>query len=501
MSRPLVIGYPRSGFSLLISVIAQLRQSAGVAAPEPVVSRFCAGAGAQMARRIAAVFEARGVGKDLLYNGNFRELAGGPKWLRDARTACFRKYIGVKGGGDFTLITSHPREVMGCYDIVHSHVAPAGWAASPDYADYQRFASLRDPAGTLASACFSLNALASEYIQKFVPAARDDDGLRQRLALYKLSDPAFFTALIAPFKAWLEEFSAVAGKYNVMRWEELISAPVPTILRLAKAMQMDVSAAQAAAIWAKLDHVNLTGAHAHNLRRGHGVVGGWRRWLTNEHLVAMREAGLFEAAGALGYAPPDPLVEADYTPFQRALAAALARGRVIRVYEDEDLFGFAFNKSNIDWSRFGFRSYGWRAHTQIERSSFTDEALLMAAWDAAEEACALVNEALAPWVERAPGAEGEAAAVSAMAAAAAPLFEDEAAWRCWAGGLTAAETADPVLLQAVGVINIVAYGQCFYALPQSLGPVDLRADDVKTWPGVLMDDSLASLLDRLKELA
>ena len=223
---PLVVGYPRSGFTLLISVIAEIRNVCGIAAPDQMMGLFCAGAGAQVAARIEAVFQRHGLASDLLYNGNFKELAGGPKWLKPNApgTACFRKYIGVRGLGDFTLITTHPSAVMDCYDVIHSHVAPAGWAAAPAYAPLQKFTSLRDPAGTLASACFSLNALASEYIQKFVEKTRDDDGLRQRLALYKLSDRRFFGALIGPYKAYLEEFVTVAGAVPVF--------PPPLVVRV-----------------------------------------------------------------------------------------------------------------------------------------------------------------------------------------------------------------------------------------------------------------------------
>jgi hypothetical protein len=492
-TRPLVIGYPRSGFTLLISVIAEIRQLHGVAVTpgQGVMGVFCAGAGAQVAARIKAAFARLGVGTDLLYNGNFQELAGGPKWLKagSADTACFRKYIGVRGLGDFTLITAHPRAVMDCYDVLHSHVAPSLWAASPAYADIQKFTSLRDPAGTLASACFSLNALASEYIQKFVDTAQDNDELRQKLALYKLSDRHFFGALITPYKAYLEEFAAVAGHYTAMRWENLISTPVPTIQRIAAAMHLDVTMAEAASIWTKLDHVNLTGAHQHNLRRG------------NEHLDMMHEAGLFAAAAYLGYKVPERLDEAAYTPFQQQLAAALAQGRVIRAYEDEDLFGFAFNKSNIDWQAFGFKSYGWRGHTQIERAGFADETMMMAVWDEAEAACAIVNGALAPWLGRAGG--DDAAAAQGMAEVARPLFDDEPAWQAWRTQLLAAcqgktpAMPEPVLLQTVGHVNIVAYAGRYYALPQSLGPVDLQTETVALRPGVLIGDQLDDLLSQL----
>ena len=204
----------------------------------------------------------------------------------------FENISAFAGKGDFTLITSHPRQVLDYYEIIHSHAHPARWAAHPAYCDHRRFASIRHPAGTIASACFSLNALSSEYIQRFVAPEDDNDSIRQRLALYKLSDLNFFEALIAPFKAYLEEFDACADRYFVMRWEDLIQEPVRTILTIADAAGIPVDADQAADIWRRLDHVNLTGAHRHNLRQGHGVVGGWRRWLTNTHLDMLRDYGI-----------------------------------------------------------------------------------------------------------------------------------------------------------------------------------------------------------------
>ena len=188
---PLVVGYPRTGFTLLISIIAEISNHTNCKKQGyHALKKFCDTAGMQIAEHIEQVFQRRGITNDLLYNYNFKQMVGGPKWLKEGQsdTACFRKYIGVKGKGDFTLITSHPRQVMDYYEILHSHVAPSHWAAHPAYTEHQRFASIRHPAGTIASACFSLNALTSEYIQKFVAEEQDNDILRQKLALYKLSD-------------------------------------------------------------------------------------------------------------------------------------------------------------------------------------------------------------------------------------------------------------------------------------------------------------------------
>ena len=146
--RPLVIGFPRSGFTLLISVIAELI--------DPIEDRrtrslkvLCDTAGLQISKRIERVFERRGLIQDLIYNDNFRQLVGGPKWLGGDtfEEARFRKYIGLRGAGDFTLITSHPREVLDYYEITHSHVSPSSWLDHFETRKGLRFASMRHPAG------------------------------------------------------------------------------------------------------------------------------------------------------------------------------------------------------------------------------------------------------------------------------------------------------------------------------------------------------------------
>lgn len=529
-SPPLVVGYPRTGFTLLLSVIAQIGHyaPANAGVHRQVLQGFCDTVGTRIASRIDAVFERRGLADDLLYNGNFRQMVGGPKWLKsnDEDVACFRKYIGIRGKGDFTLITSHPREVLDYYDIVHSHVAPERWSTHPAYASHQRMASMRHPAGALASACFSINALASEYIQRFLPPDQDDDLMRQRLASYKLSDLNFFEALLGPFAAYLKAFSDCAERYYVMRWEDLISSPVATIVDVARAVGVPLRSEQAAQIWRRLDHVNLTGAHRHNYRRGHGIVGGWRRWLTNTHLDMMRDYGLDTFAQRFGYGSIGSLDETAYTPFQRKLTDAIAQGVVLRETEDDDLFGYAFNKSNLDWSRFEFKRYGWRQHTQIERSSCADEALVMAVWDAAEGACGTVNRALSVWFSE--GRHGSVAdrrdAVSAMASIVRPLFDDARALDAWQrAALDTVERAqseleapgerpssasaespsqggrapEPVLLRSIGTTNIVEFDSRYYALPQALGPVNFHLQDAAALPGVLVASSLSDVLTKV----
>jgi hypothetical protein len=242
----------------------------------------------------------------------------------------------------------------------------------------------------------------------------------------------FFQALLKPYKAYLEEFESCAEDYFIMRWEDLIQNPTQTIRAIAKALAIPMGPEQAAQIWTRIDHVNLTGEHKHNLRQGHGVVGGWRNWLTNTHLEMMRDYGLEKLSKRYGYDAIGTLDERKYTPFQRKLETAISDGKIIREYDDQDLFGFAFNKSNLDLDHFTFKRYGWRKHTRIERSSCTDNELVMEVWDVAEDACELINNALDEWfrnVEK--GGRAQKKTVNTIAPELAPLFSDSKALARW----------------------------------------------------------------------
>jgi len=408
----LVIGAPRSGFTLLISVLSEIRLRSGErpATREAVLRLVEADLGRVVADRVVGAFQLSGLGGRLLLNENFRRLTGGPRWVdaEDASRVCFRKYIGVPGLGDFTLVTRHPAALLQADRIVHSHSGAAVWPGLPEFAAHRRFASLRNPFGILNSSVFSINALTSEYIQRFVPPEDDNDLIRQRLAEYKLTDHAFFASLVRHLRRELEDYLPHRGKYVEMAWEDLILAPAATIGRLADAAGMPLTEAKAAAIWSDLAYRNLTGAHRHNFRAGHGRVGGWRETLVNEHLEMASAGGLGPVARTLGWDPAERLDPTRYSPFQQRVAAALAQGRVIDDTSDRDLFIFAFNKTNIDFSNFGFRVGEWRAHTRLERSCFKDEALERRVWDAAEAACAALNAFLEDFL--AVPSDGSAAA-------------------------------------------------------------------------------------------
>ena len=510
---PLVIGPPRSGFTLLSSVMVHLAQLGPSKwdgdLRQAVLNTVVDTLGWSVSDAVVRAISDEGLADDLVYNRNFRELTGGPKWIdaADPGRACFRKYIGIRGGGDLSLVTAHPRATLDHDLVVHSHVDPELWLKHPGYVRYRKFASIRNPIGIINSSIFSLNALASEYIQKFLPPQQDHDELRQDQALYKMTDLNFFGGLASHLKRYLETFVKVRECYTVMRWEDLIDHPVPTIQSLGRACGLTVDDEQATGIWQQLDHRNLTGAHKHNYRRGFGIVGNWRQWLTNHHLRLIRDEGLGSLIEALGYDPNETLDEAAYTPFQREISGMIARGRVYDDYPDRDLFTFAFNKSNIDIEKFKFRRYPWRTHTQIERSCFADPGLELRIWDVAEAATELLNGFLTDLLacdyttrESARSAvERLFAEHEAELGRRAPARFTEARIACLAVLRSDAPIAfaPPRLVKTVGVYNIVCYGQRFYGLPQALGAVDLAKDDVAGRPGVVIGEDLVSVEQRV----
>lgn len=513
--RPLVVGSPRSGFALLCSVLAHLEPLAPPKADlrQALIDLFAARLGAHVSESVIRTFEAAGLLQDMVYNGNFRQLTGGPRWAGDERPgrACYRKYIGARGRGDLMLVTSHPVELLHGDSVPHSHSDPAWWPDAPEFAGHSLHASVRNPAGIINSACFSLNALASEHIQRYLPPEADADETRQDLALYKLSDLKFFDGIVRFYVDWFARFLPVRDRYAIMRWEDLILDPVPTIRAVAGAAGLPVGPRMAADIWARLDHVNLTGDHRHNYRAGKGIVGDWRNWLTNHHVDRLRAAGLEEVALAFGYEPFGRLDPAAYTPFQRRLDALIGRGEVHRCGVDADLFGYAFNKSNIDASAFGFRSHPWRAETRVERSSFTDPALEASISDAAEGSVARLNRLFEGLLEHrfdSPAAAERSLGDLALAHAAAlrphlparydATFDEALALvrQTFAangpdGPPRPPDRRPPRLLYARGGVNIVAHRGRFLALPQALGPIDLERENPEGRSGVLIHHDLA----------
>lgn len=520
--QPLVIGSPRSGFALLGSVMSEL-----LTMDPPrrdLRQRLVAVTARQLqfsvSRAIEQAFESAGLADRLIFNANFRTICGGPKWVKPdtPSSACVRKYVGVRGMKDFTLVVSHPAEVLETDSVVHSHSHPRLWTELPRYAGFVKLASVRNPIGIINSSLFSINALTSEYIQRYVPAEDDNDALRQRLALYKFTDLEFFSGIVRHYKAYFEEFLPVADRYHVMRWEDLIERPEATISAIAAHCGLSVDAEHASQIWSRLDHVNLTGAHKHNFRRGKGIVGDWRNWITNRHLDIIHDHGLEATMHRFGYGRIEPLDETAYTPFQRQVADLLARGEIYRGIPDPDLFGFAFNKSNLESSAFPFKRYPWRTHTQVERSEFTDEGLVMAVWDAAEAATGELNaifeailsgnyasEANASISKAAildtarPLAKRMPKAAEAFAAAVTHTISEAFARH---GGDTSIADPDepPRLVRSIGRTNLVSYQGRFLGVPWATGPLDLTSVPAEAIPGARIASSYGDLVRQIDTL-
>lgn len=393
--RPLVVGPARGGFTMCIHVLHQIVRML----PDKrdlrqlVLDQTVRAAGPYVTYQIQTAFDEAGMADRLLLNRNFDRLTGGPKWLADGRDRmCVRKYVGAAGLGDFTIVLTFPLAAMDEDNIIHSHIQPEAWVRHPYYRDYVKIATVRNPVGIVNSACFSINPLTSEYLQRFLPERSDDDTLRQSLAEYKLTDLDFFRGLLAFQKAYWSEFSDVSEQYDhIMRWEDLIDRPVPTIQAIADACDVSLSERAASEIWGRMRDRNLTGYHKHNYRKGQGRVGGWKSWLTNEHLELFDEAGLYELAAPWGY-EPEHLNETQYSPFQQRISKALKAGRVLDEVEDRDLFGFAFNKSNLMSEKFPFHGYDPLPHVHLERSDFRDRDLEIAVMHAVEAATERLNE-------------------------------------------------------------------------------------------------------------
>ena len=81
--RPLVIGAPRSGFALLCSVVQHFLplSSTQFSQRQEIMRILTQGVGEHISDKIVSKFQDEGIDADLLYNPNFRYIAGGPKWI------------------------------------------------------------------------------------------------------------------------------------------------------------------------------------------------------------------------------------------------------------------------------------------------------------------------------------------------------------------------------------------------------------------------------------
>lgn len=398
--KPLVSAATRTGLTLLVVITRNFTAHVQNNRIEPriIVLHMLANIlGRYVYRELENSFHSFGIEKKLLYNEMFHTLAGGTKWLKedDNESICVRKYIGAKGMGDFTLLVSYPRELLETEWVVHSHMDPTCWFRDSYYDDHTKFASIRHPAGAINSAMFSINALTSEYIQKYLKGEQDNDDIRQDIAKYKLTNLDFFKSVQKYYSKYLDDFMAVRDRFILMKWEDLIQTPVPTILNLADKAGISIKPEDASNIWNNMDHVNLNGPHKHNFRRGKGKVNDWKNWLVNEHIEILKEFEVEPVLQELGYGPLEYLNSKYYTPFQQEISEYIHNNRIYEDFNDSELFGFSVQKSNVDWRDLeGFRGYDWREYTKLERSCFSDENIEKSVWDNMENAAAKVNAIL-----------------------------------------------------------------------------------------------------------
>ena len=489
----LVVGPPRGGFTLLLSVLAILNRDRGKQRPraQEIANPYIAVAGEYLDAAVRDWFGAQAGAERLFYSREFSILVGGPKWISptDPDAVCVRKYLGVKGEGDCTFLLHLPRWVLAFDEIIHSHSHPARWVDIPDYADFRKFASIRNPIDIIHSSVFSINALASEYIQREMK--QDEHLIRRELALNKLTQPAFVAGLVTFLKQYLDEFIPVADKYDyLMRWEDLIQHPVAEIQRIAQATGEPVDAEYAASIWRELEHRNLTRYHQHSFRRG--VLDDWQLNITNTHLRLFAEAGIGAYLERFGYAPITYFDEAAYTPDQQLIEAHIRRGEPYIENLDADIITFAFNKTNfIAPPQFKFRSYPRQGAIEIEKSTFKDEALakgFMARMAPFTENVYRYLVELRPAAEDA--AAGNPASLADLRRRYQPIFSEWLGDRAKPMFAALDEPHDvvmpPRLAGSVAGYNIVCLGAHHYSVPQSLGPMDLGQLDLSALPSAIL---------------
>jgi len=407
LPNPIVIGSPRSGFTLTIGVtnaLLSLHRHRFPIGPDhkwkTALRKLVDIASIYLTQQYRKTFEEHGLIDRLVFNGEFHLIVGGPKWLdkENPTRAGVRKYLGVKGQGDFLMNTFFPREVLEYHDITHSHIDPPLWLEQTEYQNHTMIASVRNPIGIINSSSFSLNAMASEYIQLYNDQNLSQDFIRQRHGLFKLSDLNFVHGLGVFYKKYLDQFLSVRDQYITMRWEDLIDSPGRTISEFSEKIGLPVSIEQGEAIWKPMDHQNTLQYHKHNFRRGKGIVGDWKNSLVNEHFDVLRELNFDHYLKELGYPKIPEINPRDYSPYQKLVASHIQRGEIYRNVGDMDLFGFAFNKSNIDASKFNFRSLPRQKWTHVERTTVKDHKVVEAVSEVAEDGCAKVNDIFQSWI-------------------------------------------------------------------------------------------------------
>lgn len=376
LNQPIVLsGQPRSGYALTNNIIHKIKLCAGQLNDDS--QRQTAQAITRdPSLHLVDVYRSAllSTGYDLnqvIINGEFHSLFGGPKWFDEDGHYYVRKYIGVVGKGDLLINHRIPSLIAHYYDTLHSHEYPQIMLSLAP--DAHHIASIRNPLDMMNSANHSINALSSEYIQRN-PSLGQETTIRDQIALSKFSDLRLCDGLIQHQKRYWSEFLSVQDQFYQVIWEDLIRFPLETIQKLCDALDIPLNQTQIRAIWHSMDHKNTLLYHLHNFRENKGIVGDWQNNLVNEHVDLFKAAGFDETLAALGYPQLTYFKESEYNDRQQAIAANLRAGMIPSI-EDDTLATFAFNKSNIDTSQYDFYRGKWQGNTCIERATFTDSAL------------------------------------------------------------------------------------------------------------------------------
>lgn len=499
----MVIGQPRAGFTLLISILNNLYHMNNVQKDEvqQTVNHFIPLAGDFVYKTMLNYLKDFIDLDDLFYSGEFSILVGGPKWIDpdDHNTACVRKYFGVMGLGDFTFIQYLPKYVLDYYEIVHSHYYPISWTEDPYYKGYKKLASMRNPIDTIHSAVHSINALSSEYIIRRMPEA-DVDHIREEMALYKLTDLDFLEGLITPQLTYLKDFVKVKDQFlYIMRWEDVITQPIKTILEIAKSIGFNLTEEQAERIWVNIDHRNLTVAHRHNFREG--VMGDWKNKITNSHLGIFKKHGFDEFLEEFGYGKIEYFDEKKYTPTQKLIEEYIKKRQPYKYDLDETLFTFAFQKSNFVSSRFQFKTDFPRVGgIKIERSTFKDDKLLEGFMNEMGKTVTTITDFLNDIRNmKLNKQQEETKAFEELGEKYYEIFsrelssEDMKTYEKTFENLR--QNTTPMLLESCKDYNIVRMGNLIYGVPQSLGPIELDKENLNLRPEIVIGETTKKVKD------
>ena len=147
----MVIAPPRSGFTLLLSILNLIKRDyiSSHSLPRLYSDNIVSCYSLVFDKILRSQLSKHRGNQHLYYNREFTKLTGGPKWLQkkddNREDLCVRKYVGIQGLGDFTFILYLPTWLQELDEIAHSHSHPAKWSSHPDYISFNKFSSVRNP--------------------------------------------------------------------------------------------------------------------------------------------------------------------------------------------------------------------------------------------------------------------------------------------------------------------------------------------------------------------